>query len=62
MNVLQSKFELMSHKQQQQQQLNSSKANNNLNRSVLDDDNALEIIELTLVKYQKFLDFLRNAG
>jgi hypothetical protein len=34
----------------------------NLNKSVLDDDKALEIIEFTLHKYQKFLDFLKNAG
>jgi hypothetical protein len=33
-----------------------------LNRTLLDDDRALEIIELTLYKYQQFLDFLRNAG
>jgi hypothetical protein len=32
------------------------------NRTMLDDDKALEIIELTLQKYQNFLDFLRNAG
>lgn len=34
----------------------------NLNKSILDDDKALEIIELTLHKYQKFLDYLRNNG
>jgi hypothetical protein len=34
----------------------------NLNKSLLDDDKALEIIEFTLHKYQKFLDFLKNAG
>lgn len=33
-----------------------------MNRTLLDDDKALEIIELTLYKYQSFLDFLRNAG
>lgn len=35
-----------------------------LNRTAtnLDDEKALEIIELTLLKYQNFLDFLRNAG
>jgi hypothetical protein len=33
-----------------------------MNRTLLDDDKALEIIELTLYKYQGFLDFLRNAG
>lgn len=33
-----------------------------MNRTLLDDDKALEIIELTLYKYQNFLDFLRNAG
>lgn len=33
-----------------------------MNRTLLDDDRALEIIELTLHKYQQFLDFLRNAG
>ena len=32
-----------------------------MNRTLLDDDK-LEIIELTLYKYQSFLDFLRNAG
>lgn len=49
--------------QQQQQITNLSKnKNGNLNRTVLDDDKALEIIELTLHKYQNFLDFLRNAG
>lgn len=53
--------------EQQQQQINalSSKQNQNtstLNRTLLDDDKALEIIELTLYKYQNFLDFLRNAG
>ncbi len=36
--------------------------NNQMNRTLLDDDKALEIIELTLYKYQNFLDFLRNAG
>ena len=37
-------------------------ASNQMNRTLLDDDKALEIIELTLYKYQNFLDFLRNAG
>lgn len=33
-----------------------------LSRTLLDDEKALEIIEITLQKYQKFLDFLRNSG
>ena len=58
---------LRSKVDQQQQEINkrSSKSNpnqSNLNRTLLDDDKALEIIELTLYKYQSFLDFLRNAG
>ncbi|RMZ99904.1 centrosomal of 78 kDa-like [Brachionus plicatilis] len=50
--------------EQQQHELNklSSKQNATMNRTMLDDDKALEIIELTLYKYQNFLDFLRNAG
>jgi hypothetical protein len=62
---------LKSKCEQQQSQINmiqkNSKALNqsNLNRttsSYLDDDRALEIIELTLLKYQNFLEFLRNEG
>ena len=61
---------LKSKVEQQQHQIvstqkKSTTANNNtssLNRTLLDDDKALEIIELTLHKYQQFLDFLRNAG
>lgn len=41
---------------------NRDGSRSNLSKSVLDDDKALEIIELTLNKYQRFLDFLRNAG
>lgn len=39
-------------------------ATHQLNRTAtnLEDEKALEIIELTLLKYQNFLDFLRNAG
>ncbi|CAF0863953.1 unnamed protein product [Brachionus calyciflorus] len=48
--------------EQQAQELNQLKQNSNMNRTLLDDDKALEIIELTLYKYQNFLDFLRNAG
>ena len=50
--------------EQQQYEINrlQSKNSASMNRTVLDDDKALEIIELTLYKYQNFLDFLRNAG
>ena len=59
---------LRSKVEHQQQELQSQKTRNNrnnqstMNRTLLDDDKALEIIELTLYKYQSFLDFLRNAG
>jgi hypothetical protein len=41
---------------------NNNMSRSNLNKSLLDDDKALEIIELTMHKYQKFLEFLKNAG
>ena len=41
---------------------NPNMSRSNLNKSLLDDDKALEIIELTMHKYQKFLEFLKNAG
>lgn len=51
------------HQQHQINALSSKQSNtSNLNRTLLEDDKALEIIELTLYKYQNFLDFLRNAG
>lgn len=31
-------------------------------RSIIDDENALDVIELTLNKYRQFLDFLRMSG
>ena len=34
----------------------------NMSRSYLDDDKAVEIIELTIYKLQSFLDFLRDRG
>ncbi len=66
-SVLRSKVE---HQQREIQQNSRKQQNNNnnqtqsnmMNRTLLDDDKALEIIELTLYKYQGFLDFLRNAG
>lgn len=60
---------LNSKVEEQQKLINrlSSKNSNinnesHLNRTLLDDEKALEIIELTLYKYQNFLDFLRNSG
>lgn len=56
----------MRNKIDQQQELINDLTKNNKEReassSILDDENALNIIELTLFKYQKFLDFLKNAG
>lgn len=40
----------------------SGSASLNRTSTNLDDEKALEIIELTLLKYQNFLDFLRNTG
>lgn len=47
---------------QQQEQINQQQQQNPMNRTLLDDDKALEIIERAFYKYQNFLDFLRNAG
>jgi hypothetical protein len=67
---LKSQVDSLNLKVEEQQKLinrlssKNSNINNesHLNRTLLDDEKALEIIELTLYKYQNFLDFLRNSG
>ncbi len=62
-SVLKSKLDQQQHEiQKSKNRNNSTSSNNNMNSTLLNDDKALEIIELTLYKYQGFLDFLRNAG
>ena len=61
-SVLKSKLD---HQQNQIEILKQKNPNNTtsmMNRTLLDDDKALEIIERAFQKYQNFLDFLRNAG
>jgi centrosomal protein CEP78 len=61
-SMLKSKLD---HQQNQIEILKQKNPNNTtsmMNRTLLDDDKALEIIERAFQKYQNFLDFLRNAG
>jgi len=61
-SMLKSKLDQQQHELQKAKSRSNATQSNNMNSTLLNDDKALEIIELTLYKYQSFLDFLRNAG
>lgn len=60
----QASHRIQSSKSPPQTQMNDETvmSNQTMTTSNLDDEKALEIIELTLLKYQNFLEFLRMSG